>query len=327
MRRISIVNYFSHADSDDIDTELDRYRDYEDQFAENARVSQRKNPKHKPKKTEAAQLNSIAEVDGLEGGFKTTYKPGLFEEGWLLNSLRPFYDMGLMTDVVSRVKGGKEANVYCVQGSPNLDNALVAAKVYRPQMFRSIKNDSAYREGRNTLNSEGSVVKKSDNRIMRALGKKSAFGMEVAHTSWLMHEFGTMKSLHALGAAVPRPIQASPNAILMEYCGDGTLGAPTLAEIRLDEEQAYAAFDTVLQTVEIMLRLGLVHGDLSAYNILYWDEQATVIDFPQVIEVDGNPNARDFLRRDLTRLCQYFGACGDVRDPETLLEALWLDRR
>ena len=319
--------HYSSSDFDDIDAELDRYSDYEAQFNEHAR---RKNKAdHKPKKSQGTLLSSVAaETGGMEGGFKTTYVPGLFEQSWLPFSLKPFYEMGLITDVLGRVKGGKEANVYRVEGSANVGGGLLAAKVYRPQMFRNLKNDSAYREGRSTLNSEGHVIKQqATNRVIRALEKKSAFGREVAHGSWLMYEFGTMKMLHAAGAAVPKPYASSANAILMSYCGDETLGAPSLAEISLDEDQAHAAFDTVLNTVEIMLRHGLVHGDLSPYNVLYWDDAATVIDFPQVVEVDGNPNARDFLLRDLTRLCDYFARCGDERDPHALLEAMWLDRR
>src|SRR5699024_1794268 len=135
--------------------------EYEEQFTQHQR-RQKNNASAKEKKAQQAsraQISTVAEAEGLEGGFKTTYKPGLFEEGWLLDSLRPFYEMGLMTDVLGRVKGGKEANVYRVEGSSNLDGGLWAAKVYRPQMFRTMKNDSTYREGRSTLNSEGHVIK------------------------------------------------------------------------------------------------------------------------------------------------------------------------
>lgn len=315
------------TDFDDLDAELDRYTDYEAQFAERTR---RKNKAdHKPKKTAQAVLTTLAaETDGLENGFKTTYRPGLFEGGWLLDSLRPFYEMGLMTDVLARVKGGKEANVYRVEGSPNVGGGLLAAKVYRPQMFRTMKNDSTYREGRSMLNSDGHVIKQqASNRELRAVARKSAFGREVAHGSWLMHEYGTLQRLHAAGAAVPKPYASAGNAILMGYCGDDRLAAPLLSEVRLDDEQARETFDVILDTVRIMLQHGLVHGDLSAYNVLYWDDRPTVIDFPQVVEVDGNPNAREFLLRDLTRLCDYFAGCGDERDPNELLDAMWLDRR
>lgn len=324
-----ILVHISHGDTDDIDAELDRYVEYEEQFIK--RMPSKKkdghSQKNSQKKSKAAQIHSVADVSGLEGGFKTTYKPGLFEEGWLLSSLRPLYDMGLITDVLGRVKGGKEANVYRVEGSANIGGGLWAAKVYRPHMFRTIRNDSAYREGRTTLTADGGIVKSTDSRVMRALGKKSGFGLEVAHSSWLMHEYKTLQLLYAEGASVPQPVASSANTILMGYRGSDTLGAPSLAEVRLDEDQAREAFDTVLHTVQIMLRHGIVHGDLSAYNMLYWDDRATVIDFPQVIQVDGNPNAREFLLRDLTRLCDYFADCGDERDPAALTRAMWIDRR
>lgn len=323
---MSYTNLTRRSDPDEIDAELDRYSEYEARFTE--RTGRKPRAAHQHGKSKQPRLSDVAEAEGLEGGFKTTYKPGLFEEGWLLGSLRSFYDMGLITDVLGRVKGGKEANVYRVEGSLNLGGGRWAAKVYRPQMFRTMKNDSTYREGRNTLTSEGHVIKQqASNRIVRALAKKSAFGREVAHRSWLMHEYGTLQKLYAAGAAVPKPVAAAGNAILMGYYGDGTRAAPLLSEIRLDADQAREAFDTVLNTVQIMLRFGMVHGDLSPYNVLYWDGQAVVIDFPQVLEVDGNPNARQFLLRDLTRLCDYFAACGDARDPDALLTELWLEIR
>ena len=166
--------------------------------------------KQKKRSRPAARRSPPSRAEGLEGGFKTTYKPSLFEEGWLLDSLRPFYEMGLILDVMGRVKGGKEANVYRVEGSSNLGGGLWAAKVYRPQMFRTMKNDSTYREGRSTLNSEGHVVKQqASNRVIRALAKKSSFGREVAHGSWLMHEYGTLQKLHAAALPCRRPVASA----------------------------------------------------------------------------------------------------------------------
>ena len=100
--------HYSSSDFDDIDAELDRYSDYEAQFNEHAR---RKNKAdHKPKKSQGTLLSSVAaETGGMEGGFKTTYVPGLFEQSWLPYILKPFYEMGLITDVLGRIKDGKEA--------------------------------------------------------------------------------------------------------------------------------------------------------------------------------------------------------------------------
>ena len=259
----------------------------------------------------------------MEHGFNTTYKPGLFEEGWLLESLKPFYDMGLLSDVLGRVKGGKEANVYRCEASEMAGGGLLAAKVYRPQMFRTMKNDHAYREGRSILGANGAALKETDNREMRAIGKKTEFGLAVMHTSWLMHEFKTLKALYDAGASVPKPIASAPNGILMSFCGDSRLSAPTLGEIRLDEDEAGPAYEEVVRNIRLILDLGYVHGDLSPYNLLYWEEKITLIDFPQVISIRGNPNARDLFKRDVTRIADYFEECGVDTNSERLFDLLW----
>lgn len=309
--------------TDWIHDDLDRYSDYESAFE--ARQPRKRKANHKAKVDRGAQLTSVAEVGAMEDGFNTTYRPGLFEEGWLLNSLKPFHDMGLLEDVLSRVKGGKEANVYRCRASEMAGGGLVAAKVYRPQMFRTMKNDHTYREGREILGSNGAALKKTDNREMRAIGKKSDFGMEVMHTSWLMHEFKTLKALYDAGASVPKPIASAANGILMSFCGDEHLNAPTLGEIRLDEDEAQPAYEEVVRNLSLLLDIGYIHGDLSPYNLLYWEERVTLIDFPQVISISANPNARELFLRDVTRIADYFEECGVDTDAERLFNQLWVE--
>jgi len=200
--------------------------------------------------------------------------------------------------------------------------ALLAAKVYRPHMFRSLRNDAMYREGREVLAGDGKPVKKTKDRVMRALGKKTSFGLQVAHTSWLMHEFVTMRRLYEAGGALPRPIAATDNAILMAYLGDAHRAAPTLNEVALEPREAEALFEVVLHNVHLLLREGLVHGDLSAYNILYWEGEIALIDFPQVTVIAGNRGARGILERDVRRVCEYFAGQGVDRDPEALVDGL-----
>jgi RIO kinase 1 len=158
---------------------------------------------------------------------------------------------------------------------------------------------------------------------MRAIGKKTAFGAQVSHTSWLMYEFTTLGRLFRDGAAVPEPISAGENALLMTYIGDEVRGAPTLNEISLPRDVAAALFQEALRNIEVMLQHGLIHGDLSAYNILYWDGRITLIDFPQVTSSEGNSNAFKILQRDVTRICEYFAAQGVPSDPDDLVNALW----
>ena len=180
-----------------------------------------------------------------------------------------------------------------------------------------------YREGRTILTAEGRPVKETDHRLMRAIGKKTAFGAEVSHTSWLMYEYTTLEKLHAAGAAVPKPYGVSGNAILMEYIGDEQLAAPLLSEVRLERHEAWPLFEELIRNIELMLSLGLVHGDLSAYNVLYWDGDITLIDFPQVTDARTNPNARAIFDRDVQRLCEYFTRYGIQRNAGGLANALW----
>lgn len=270
-----------------------------------------------------ATVADLVEAPDRESGFKTTYRPSRHEEGWLLESLQTFYEQNLIADVLGQVKGGKEASVYRCAAHPATGGGLLAAKVYRPRRFRNLRNDKMYREGRPVLTADGSVVKTSDHRIMRALGKKTDFGVQVQHTSWLMYEYTTLQRLHAAGAAVPRPVAAGENAILMGYQGDANRAAPTLSEVNLPPEEAGPLFDEALWNIEQMLGLGLIHGDLSAYNILYWQGAITVIDFPQVADIAANPNAYALLERDITRVCEYFARQEVESDPAVLMDDLW----
>jgi len=307
------------------DYDFDKYEDQFDPMKTDrkARRSRKPKTKHTPKKSQAAMLDEVVDDDGLEGGFETTYQPSKYEATWLLQSLRTFYDQKLIVDVLAQVKGGKEANVYRCEAHPNTGLGIVAAKVYRPRIFRQIRNDTLYREGRAVLTESGTAIKETDHRTMRALGKNSAFGQQVAHTSWLMYEFTTMENLYKIGASVPQPIAAGENAILMTYYGDENMAAPTLSEIRLEPDETVPLFDEVLHNIDLMLQNGLIHGDLSAYNILYWDDGITLIDFPQVTYSERNSNAYMILERDITRVCQYFADQGLRRDPAVILQRLW----
>ncbi|MCA9969906.1 MAG: hypothetical protein KC425_06810, partial [Anaerolineales bacterium] len=194
--------------------------------------------------------------------------------------------------------------------------------------------DKQYRQGRPSLDAQGRIVNPKDVRLQKAIGQKTTLGEQVAHTSWLMYEYTTLELLHRAGAAVPRPIAAGSNAILMQFVGDGHGAAPTLHEVNITPEEAAPLFDEVLRNVELMLAHGRVHGDLSAYNILYWQGAPTLIDFPQVVNSHVtrqthklghgvNPDAYDILERDVTRVCDYFAHHGLARDPARLTHDLW----
>ncbi len=140
---------------------------------------------------------------------------------------------------------------------------------------------------------------KPDDRMIRAVGKKTAYGQQVAHTSWLMYEYQPLDTLYRAGASVPQALSSAENALLMGYCGDENLAAPTLSEIALDRDEARLLFNDVLRNIEIMLQNNMIHGDLSAYNILYWEGEITLIDFPQVTDSKGNSRATK-SERDIT---------------------------
>jgi RIO kinase 1 len=181
----------------------------------------------------------------------------------------------------------------------------------------------AYRDGRDILTPQGHAVKRADQRLMRAVGKKSSFGKQVSHTSWLMHEFTTLEQLYQLGAAVPKPVAVNDNALLMSYYGDQQRAAPMLKGVRRGVREAQRLWEEILRNIELMLAQGYIHGDLSAYNILYWDGTITLIDFPQVSYAATNRNARALFERDVTRVCDYFMAQGVSIQAHHIAAELW----
>ena len=263
------------------------------------------------RRSKAEKHQKIQEqVDDLRE-YDFTYKASRHESWWLLDSLGPFYDEQWLDDVLRMVKGGKEASVYLCTANPTSGNDLIAAKVYRPRSLRNLRKDHLYREGRANLNEDGLEI--LDDRALRALQKGTTYGKKLQHTSWLEHEFQTMKRLVEAGCDTPRPFASGHNAILMDFIGDLEINAPTLNEIHLSQKEARTLFERVVHNLEIMLAQERIHGDLSAYNILYWDGEITLIDFPQAVSPSENRNAYAIFERDVTRVCEYFAA-RDVKD-------------
>ena len=318
---------------------FETYDDYEqlyDPMYTDRQARKQRKPRVNPKdrKQRQQKVREVADTVGLEAGLDISYTPSRHEEGWLIDSLRDFMNQELISDVNALVKGGKEANVYRCRAHEATGAEWLAAKVYRPRMFRNLRNDKQYRQGRMTLTQNGRPIHGTDQRAMRAMGKKTAYGQQLTHTSWLMYEYTTLELLHEAGAAVPRPIAASSNSILMGYVGDDRIAAPTLNQINLKRNEARPLFAEVMRNVAILLENGRIHGDLSAYNILYWDGSITLIDFPQVVNSfvsrdthalgsQVNPDAYDILERDITRVCDYFLRFGIADDPRDITDDLW----
>jgi len=190
-------------------------------------------------------------------------------------------------------------------------------------MFRNLRNDALYRQGREVMVVGGKAAGKQASTIARAIRNKSGYGMEAAHTSWLMHEYAALDRLYRAGGAVPRPWGGNENAILMDMIGDDRQAAPTLSSVTLGRREARRLLDEVLRNVELMLQNDLIHADLSAYNILYWDGEITLIDFPQAIEPEANRSAYRIFERDVTRVCEYFSRQGVPSNPPQLAASLW----
>ena len=280
-----------------------------------------RNPNHKPKRSQAEVLASLAAEAGAQESFNFTYNASRHEREWITNSLGNFYDQQWFSDVLRLLKGGKEASVYQCAANPPVPATYLAAKIYRPRQFRTLKNDQLYLEGRDRLDADGNIV--IDGGQHHAMNKRTEYGLQLLHTSWIEHEFKTMQILHAAGADIPVPYARGDNAILMEYIGGDAVPAPTLIDVNLDPDEARLLFERVLRNVELMLAHNRIHADLSAYNILYWEGKITLIDFPQVIDPHTNRNALRIFERDITRVCEYFARQGVRSNPRRITADLW----
>lgn len=252
-----------------------------------------------------------------------SYDASRHERQWIIDSLGFFYDMQWFADILRLVKGGKEASIYqCIASMDSpIDGKYLAAKVYRPRRFRNLRNDYIYREGRQELDDDGNPIIRE--KMIKAINQRSTYGKEVMHTSWLEHEYKTMQLLYAAGVDIPKPYASGPNAILMDFIGDDEMAAPTLNQVDLERDEAQLLFDRVIHNVELMLKHNRVHADLSAYNILYWEGEIILIDFPQAISPGDNQSAYLIFKRDMLRICEYFNRQGIVSDHEKLADSLW----
>ena len=214
--------------------------------------------------------------------------------------LQQFGGQGLITDVLGVIGDGKEATVYCCAADPSTGVELLAAKVYRAQKFRAFAGARRYAADRVVL----------DERVDRAMKTKTDKGRRMAHHAWIEWEWETLCRLHDAGASVPNPLAASDDAILMEFVGDRDGPAPQLRQVELAPALARDALQRLLQDVELLLDCHLVHGDLSAYNVLWWADRPWIIDVPQSIDLHASRDGYPHLRRDVQNLERYFARYG-----------------
>lgn len=300
---------------------LEFFDELDDTHTEEVSRSQKRLSRKRESKRREMDVKLFVRAQEISREFRFTYKAARFEEVWLLDSLVDLAEYQWISDVLRKVKGGKEASVYLCRPGAAIQAPLVAAKIYRPRSLRNLKNDSQYRTGRADLDEHGNVI--VDDGALHAMEKRTAYGEELRHQSWIAYEFQTLEMLHAAGADVPKPYAMTKNAILMDYIGDFGNGAPTLNSVRLEREEVRPLYERVIHNIDLLLANQRIHGDLSAYNILYWEGDIALIDFPQVVPPEGNPAAWTIFLRDVTRICQYFAAQGLKRDARGLAAELW----
>lgn len=280
-----------------------------------------KKPSNKREKKQENERQMFELTAEIEEKFEFSYRAGELEAQWLYASLGELRDMKWIDDILRVVKGGKEASVYLCKAHSSTGVDWIAAKVYRPRKFRSLKNDWLYREGRYDLDENGNQI--TNKGKLHAIRKRTEYGRQLLISSWLEHEFKTMQLLHAAKVDLPKPFAAHDNTILMQYYGDEFMGAPTLNDVELDRHEATVLYDRVINNIELMLAHGRVHADLSAFNILYWDGDIALIDFPQAIQPEVNSSAYRIFERDVVRVCDYFTRQGVRCTPHKLASDLW----
>jgi RIO kinase 1 len=226
-----------------------------------------------------------------------------------------FLDEGLIEQVLRPIKSGKEASVHLCRANPRTTGETLAAlKVFHPLDRRDFRDEQLYRNGE--------FIK--ERRIRAALDKKTRFGRQVQGGLWVNREWETLSALSSFAAPVPRPIERTDDAILMTYIGDLDDAAPQLRSIEPDDDHAaQALFDQTIRAVELMLFHDVVHGDLSPYNLLVWEDTITVIDFPQAVDAKKNRHAEAFLLRDVERVVDHFAKHGVQADAHRIAADLW----
>ncbi|GAB1623565.1 serine protein kinase RIO [Agarivorans albus] len=207
--------------------------------------------------------------------------------------IQPLVDDGLVDEVKSQLMSGKEASVYVVR----CGDEIRCAKVYKEASQRSFKQAVVYREGRKVRNS----------RRARAMEKGSGFGREQQEKVWQSAEVDALYKLAAAGVRVPEPYGCFDGVLLMELVTDDEgYVAPRLNDVMMSEEQALEDHQLVISYIVKMLCVGLIHGDLSEFNVLVDAYGPVIIDLPQAVDAAANNNAEWMLTRDVNNMRDYY---------------------
>lgn len=193
------------------------------------------------------------------------------------------------------LKTGKEADVYLVERRLGERRNLLAAKRYRPVARRQFRDDSHYRQGRTSR----------DRRAGLAMAKGTRAGLAFRSEQWVANEFDVLGRLWSAGVSVPYPVQRLGDEIMVEYLGDDDVAAPRLVHAPLADGQAADLFAQAVANLRLCAAHGVVHGDLSPYNMLVWVGRLFLIDFPQAVDPIAHPEGLRLLERDIANLCQW----------------------
>jgi RIO kinase 1 len=224
--------------------------------------------------------------------------------------LQPLVEDGLIDDVLYQLMSGKEATVFAVTSQ----GEVRCAKVYKEAMKRSFKKAAQYQEGRKVKNS----------RRARAMEKGSSFGRKQQEDAWQNAEVDALFTLSKAGVRVPQPFGCYDGVLLMELVTDdeGNV-APRLNDVSMSSEQALEDHAQVMHYVKLMLCAGVVHGDLSEFNVLVDDYGPVIIDLPQAVNAAANNNAFSMLQRDVRNMTDYYSEFApELRDTH-YAEEMW----
>jgi len=224
--------------------------------------------------------------------------------------LQPLVDDGIVDEVIRPLMSGKEADVFVVR----CGSKVRCAKIYKDAIKRSFKKAAQYTEGRRMRNS----------RRQRAIEKGSKFGRRQQEDAWQNAEVDALYRLSRAGVRVPEPYGCFEGVLLMELITDehGDV-APRLNEITMSAEQAREDHALVMQYIVRMLCAGLVHGDLSEFNVLVDEGGPVIIDLPQAVDAAANNNARAMLERDVRNMSEYYGLFAPELRDSRYAQEIW----
>jgi RIO kinase 1 len=224
--------------------------------------------------------------------------------------LQPLIDDGLLDEVLRPLKSGKEASVYVVRAGADIR----CAKVYKDMAQRSFQQRVQYQEGRKVRGS----------RQARAIGRSSKFGRKEQEIAWKNTEVEALYALVAAGVRVPQPHGYFNGVLVMELVTDADgHSAPRLGEVELSPEQARGYHRFLIRQVVKMLCVGLIHGDLSQYNVLVAPDGPVIIDLPQVVSAAGNNAAREMLQRDVRNITDCLAEFAPELAQTRFAEEMW----